>query len=166
MAKRSAGLIMFRWIAGHLEVFLVHPGGPFWAKKDSGVWSIPKGEYSGDEVPLAAALREFEEETGLTLPSPGELIPLEDIQQPGGKIVTAWGFEGDCEASKVRSNTFSMEWPPKSGSIREFPEIDRAEWFSIKAARSKLLKGQLGFLDQLVSKLKAKAEELSSPSGV
>jgi len=141
---------MFRWRGDSLEVFLVHPGGPFWAKKDLGAWSIPKGEYSEGEDALTAAYREFEEETGFA--AAGELIPLTDVKQPGGKIVTVWGVEGDCDASIVRSNLFSMEWPPKSGRTQEFPEIDRGEWFPIEAARAKVLKGQLGFLDELASK--------------
>ncbi|MEX2261921.1 MAG: NUDIX domain-containing protein [Bryobacteraceae bacterium] len=151
MAKRSAGLLLFRRRNGGLEVFLVHPGGPFWAKKDLGAWSIPKGEYSEGEDPLTAARREFEEETGIA--PEGELIQLTDIKQPSGKIVRAWALEGDCDASTVRSNMFSMEWPPKSGKMREFPEIDRGEWFSIEVARTKILKGQMGFLDELASKL-------------
>ena len=151
MAKRSAGLLMFRWRGDALEVFLVHPGGPFWAKKDLGAWSIPKGEYSESEDALAAARREFAEETGMD--AAGEPTPLKDIRQPGGKVVRAWALEGDCDASGVRSNMFSMEWPPKSGRTQEFPEIDRGEWFPIEAARAKLLKGQLGFLVELASKL-------------
>ena len=158
MAKRSAGLLMFRWRANALEVFLVHPGGPFWAKKDLGVWSIPKGEYAEGEDALAAARREFEEETGMA--AGGEPIPLNDIRQPGGKVVSAWALAGDCDASKVRSNMFSMEWPPKSGRTKEFPEIDRGEWFPIEAARAKLLKGQLGFLVELASKLGYDSEVL------
>lgn len=150
MAKLSAGLLMFRWNGDTLEVLLVHPGGPFWAKKDAGVWSIPKGEYAETEDPLSAAQREFKEETGFT--ATGELLPLGDLTQPSGKIVRAWAFEGDCDASRSRSNTFSMEWPPKSGRIREFPEVDRAAWFSIEVARTRLLKGQLGFLDELIEK--------------
>ena len=157
MPKLSAGLLLFRWSEAGLrkaglEVFLVHPGGPYWAKKDQGVWSIPKGEYQADEEPLAAARREFAEETGFAAPE-GEPIPLAGIKQPGGKIVTAWALEGDCDASPIRSNLFSMEWPPQSGKLREFPEVDRAGWFSIEAARTKLLKGQVGFLDRLVSHL-------------
>ena len=151
MAKRSAGLLMFRWREDALEVFLVHPGGPFWAKKDLGAWSIPKGEYSEGEDALTAARREFQEETGMA--PAGEPIPLKDIRQPSGKIVKAWALEGDCDASKARSNMFSLEWPPKSGRTQEFPEIDRGEWFSIEAARTKLLKGQVGFLVELAAKL-------------
>jgi predicted NUDIX family NTP pyrophosphohydrolase len=149
MAKLSAGLLLFRRTANGLEVFLVHPGGPFFAKKDLGCWSIPKGEYTEDEDPLAAALREFQEETGFTVA--GEFIPLKELRQPGGKIVKTWAVEGDLNASGLRSNMFSMEWPPKSGKIREFPEVDRGEWFSIEVARTKLLPGQAGFLDQLLA---------------
>lgn len=151
MAKRSAGLLIFRWKGDGLEVFIVHPGGPFWAKKDLGAWSIPKGEYFEGEHPLTAARREFEEETGIA--PAGELIQLTDIKQSSGKIVKAWALEGDCDASALRSNTFSMEWPPKSGRTAEFPEIDRGEWFPIEAARAKLLKGQVRFLDELASKV-------------
>lgn len=118
-----------------------------WAKKDSGAWSIPKGEYSESEDPLEAALREFAEETGIE--PTGAPIPLTDLKQPGGKIVSAWAVEGDCNASEIRSNMFSMEWPPKSGKTGEFPEIDRGEWFPAEVARSKILRGQRGFLDEL-----------------
>jgi len=144
---------MFRRQDRALEVFLVHPGGPFWKNKDDGAWSIPKGEYSQGDDPLEAARREFREETGF---EPGtELIPLGEIRQPSRKIVSAWAFEGDCDPAGLRSNTFSIEWPPKSGQTREFPEVDRAAWFPIDVARTKLLKGQLGFLDRLVLKLVA-----------
>jgi predicted NUDIX family NTP pyrophosphohydrolase len=153
MAKLSAGLLMFRGRHGALEVFLVHPGGPFWKNKDDGAWSIPKGEYSQGEDRLEAARREFREETGF---EPGtELIPLGEARQPSGKIVTVWAFEGDCDPAGLRSNTFSIEWPPKSGQSREFPEVDRADWFPIDIARTKILKGQLSFLDRLGSKLAA-----------
>jgi predicted NUDIX family NTP pyrophosphohydrolase len=148
MVKLSAGLLMFRRRATGLEVLLVHPGGPFYVRKDLGAWSVPKGEYAEDEDPLAAALREFEEETGFA--AAGEFFPLKAVRQAGGKIVKAWAVEGDCDASLARSNTFSMEWPPKSGKMREFPEVDRAEWFPIDVARTKLLAAQVGFLDQLV----------------
>jgi len=148
MVKLSAGLLMFRRKGSGPEVLLVHPGGPFWAKKDLGVWSIPKGEYEVGEDPLAAARREFEEETGFT--ATGEFLPLTNLTQPSGKIVSAWAFEGDCDPSQARSNNFAMEWPPKSGRIREFPEVDRAAWFDFETARLKLLPGQLGFLDQLL----------------
>jgi predicted NUDIX family NTP pyrophosphohydrolase len=151
VAKRSAGLLMFRRRGKTLEVFLVHPGGPFWAKKDLRAWSIPKGEYADGENPLATARREFEEETGMK--PEGKLIPLGEIKQPGGKLVKAWAFEGDYDPSKLRSNSFTMEWPKKSGLKQEFPEIDRGGWFPIGVAKAKLLAGQTGFLDQLVSKL-------------
>jgi predicted NUDIX family NTP pyrophosphohydrolase len=148
MAKKSAGLLMYRFRENQLEVFLVHPGGPFWAKKDLGSWSIPKGEYAPDEeVPLEVAKREFSEETGYA--ADGDFRPLTPVKQPGQKIVTAWAFEGDCDASKIKSNTFKMQWPPKSGKEMEFPEVDRADWFTINTAKQKLLKGQIGFLDEL-----------------
>lgn len=148
MPKRSAGLLLFRRRGGNVEVFLVHPGGPFWSKKDLGAWSIPKGEYAAGEDSLEAALREFQEETGTR--AGGVPIPLRDIRQAGGKIVSAWAMEGDFDAARLRSNLFRMEWPPKSGETKQFPEIDKGEWFSIDAARLKLLKSQTGFLDQLV----------------
>ncbi|MCI0337998.1 MAG: NUDIX domain-containing protein [Acidobacteria bacterium] len=147
MAKSSAGLLMFRRRGGIVEVLLAHPGGPFWAKKDLGAWSIPKGEFDPNEDPLEAAKREFEEETGL--PASGQFIPLAPIKQPGGKIVYAWAFEGDCDVSAIISNTFSIEWPPRSGRQQSFPEIDRAQWFSFDAAREKITKGQSGFIEEL-----------------
>src|SRR5437868_6289949 len=129
MRRWSAGILMFRRRGQHLEVFLVHPGGPFWQKKEIGAWSIPKGEYLDGEDELAAAKREFEEETGIK--PEGEFIPLGKVTQPGGKVVTAWALEGDCSTT-IRSNTFSMEWPPKSGQTQEFPEVDRANWFRLE----------------------------------
>jgi predicted NUDIX family NTP pyrophosphohydrolase len=151
MTKRSAGILLFREASGVLEVFLVHPGGPFWAKKDDGAWSIPKGELEDDEDPLAAARREFEEETGFGVS--GEATALQPVQQRGGKVVHAWAVRGDLDASRVRSNTFSIEWPPNSGRQREFPEIDRAAWFPIETARRKILAGQAAFLSELEGKL-------------
>lgn len=145
--KRSAGLLLFRDIAGRLEVFLVHPGGPFWARKDAGAWSIPKGAVEEGEDPLAAALREFEEETG-TRPT-GEAMALEPRRQPAGKLVYAWAMRGDLDPAAVTSATFSMEWPPRSGRHQEFPEVDRAGWFTLDAAREKILKGQAPFLQDL-----------------
>ena len=150
MPKRSAGILLFRRAGGEIEVLLAHPGGPFWKNKDDGAWSIPKGEYSDDEDPLAAAKREFAEETGLT-PS-GDFIPLGEVRQPGGKVVTAWALEGDFDTKLVRSNTFSMVWPPHSGKSQEFPEIDRAEWFRLDVARRKILKGQAELLDRLAAR--------------
>jgi predicted NUDIX family NTP pyrophosphohydrolase len=126
---------------------LVHPGGPSWAKKDEGSWSIPKGEYEPGEDPLEVAKREFQEETGYQ--ATGEFIPLTPRKQPSGKVITAWAFEGDCDASAVKSNTFSMEWPPRSGKQKEFPEIDRAGWFTIQMGKGKILKGQAGFFEEL-----------------
>jgi predicted NUDIX family NTP pyrophosphohydrolase len=152
VAKRSAGILLYRIADGTPEVLLVHPGGPFFARKDAGVWSIPKGEYDEDEDPQASARREFEEETGTALP-PGELIELGEVKQKGGKIVTAWAAEGDLDAEAVSSNTFTMEWPPRSGSTAEFPEIDRAGWFEIETAREKLVAAQTEFLDRLVERL-------------
>jgi predicted NUDIX family NTP pyrophosphohydrolase len=152
MSKKSAGLLMYRRRRGVVEVFLVHPGGPFWQKKDAGSWSIPKGEYMPPEDPLNVAKREFQEETSFK--AFGELIPLTPRKQPSGKIISAWAFEGDCDASTIKSNTFLMEWPPRSGRQQEFPEADRAGWFPISAAREKIIKGQLGFLDELTQILK------------
>jgi len=133
-------------------VLLVHPGGPFWAKKDDGAWSIPKGEFEENEDPWDAAKREFEEETGVAPPT-GDVIPLEPLRQPSGKIVYAWAVNADFDPAALKSNTFSMEWPPKSGRHQEFPEIDRAAWLLIEIAKRKILKGQAPFLDQLQDKL-------------
>jgi predicted NUDIX family NTP pyrophosphohydrolase len=138
MSKKSAGLLLFREISGRLEVLLVHPGGPFWAKKDEGAWSIPKGEFEDNEDPLAAAKREFEEETGFT--PDGEIIPLESLRQPSGKLVYAWAMKCVLDPAGLKSNTFSMEWPSRSGRYQEFPEIDRAAWFTIEEASHKILK--------------------------
>jgi predicted NUDIX family NTP pyrophosphohydrolase len=149
MAKLSAGLLMFRRCDAETQVFLVHPGGPFWKKKDHGAWSIPKGEYEKGEDPLDAAKREFEEETGIK--PEGEFIALDQVKQPSGKIIAAWAFEGDCSPKELRSNTFSMEWPPKSGHNQEFPEVDRADWFTLDDARKRIVKGQIGFLDRLMT---------------
>lgn len=142
--------MLFRETLSHLEVLLVHPGGPFWAKKDEGSWSIPKGEFEENEDPLTAAMREFEEETGFAVA--GSLIPLEPLRQPSGKVVYAWAMKEDLDPVRLKSNTFSMEWPPKSGRQQGFPEIDRAEWFTIELAIQKILKGQAGFLAQLQEK--------------
>ena len=149
MPKRSAGLLMYRRSGGHVEVLLVHPGGPFWANKDLGAWTIPKGEYGDDEEPLSAAIREFQEETGLV--ASGPFRALAPIRQRGGKIVDAWAFEGDADPGALKSNSFSLEWPRGSGRMREFPEVDRAGWFSIDDARRRILPAQAGFLDELAS---------------
>jgi predicted NUDIX family NTP pyrophosphohydrolase len=154
MAKKlSAGLLMFRRVNGQVEVFLAHPGGPFWARKDAGAWSLPKGEYSGTEDPLAAAKREFKEETGVE--AAGDFLALGESKQPGGKTVTAWAVENDLDPSTIQSNTFSLEWPPKSGRVQKFPEVDRSAWFPLPEARRKILKGQVPFLDRLIEKLGA-----------
>ena len=152
MAKQSAGILLYRVAGGVPEVLLVHPGGPFFARKDAGVWSIPKGEYDDAEDPRACALREFEEETGTALP-PGELIELGSVKQRGGKVVSAWAAEGDLDTDSIRSNTFTMEWPPRSGRTAEFPEIDRAAWLPVDEAREKLIPAQAEFLDRLLERL-------------
>jgi predicted NUDIX family NTP pyrophosphohydrolase len=151
MASRklqSAGLILFRGRAADLEVLLGHPGGPFWQNKDDGAWSIPKGLIGADEAPLSAARREFAEETGY-LPD-GDFLPLGEALQPSGKLIKAWAIEGDWGPALIRSNTFEMEWPPRSGRRQTFPEIDRAAWFVIADARRRILKGQTVFVDRLV----------------
>jgi predicted NUDIX family NTP pyrophosphohydrolase len=148
MAKKSAGLLLFRRTPAGVEVLLVHPGGPLWAKKDEGAWSIPKGEIDADEEPLAAARREFEEELGS--PVSGEFIALAPIRQASGKVVHAWAVEADFDPATFTSGMFSMEWPPRSGRQQEFPEVDRAEWFFIDDARRKINKAQIELLDQLV----------------
>ena len=149
MAKKSAGLLVHRKTRSTLEVFLVHPGGPFWARKDDGAWSIPKGELEDGEDPLLAAKREFAEETGLSVN--GEFRAMKPIRQSGGKIVYAWSVNCDLNAAMVKSNRFTMEWPPRSGKTREFPEADRAAWFDVTTARRKILKSQLPLLDNLLN---------------
>lgn len=153
MAKRSAGILLYRRRDERLEIFLVHPGGPFWAKKDLGAWSIPKGEYQEDEDPFEVAKREFEEETGAAIE--GEFAPLGEVKQAGGKIVSCWAIEGDCDPATLRSNTFQMEWPPRSGKQKEFPEVDRWEWFVFPEAEKRILPGQRPFLQQLARLLLA-----------
>jgi predicted NUDIX family NTP pyrophosphohydrolase len=147
--KRSAGILLHRRGAdGAREVLLVHPGGPFWAKKDAGAWSIPKGEYDDGEDARAAALREFAEELGTPAPE-GDLVDLGEVRQRSGKTVVAWALEGDADADAIRSNTFTMEWPPRSGRMQEFPEVDRAGWFALDEAREKLNSAQAELLDRL-----------------
>jgi predicted NUDIX family NTP pyrophosphohydrolase len=148
MARRSAGILLYRRRDGATEVLLVHPGGPFWAKKDRGAWSIPKGEYEEGEDPLVVALREFEEETGQPPPR-ADLVELGEVRQRGGKVVTAWAAPGDVDPATITSNTFTLEWPPRSGSRREFPEVDRAGWFDLATARDKLLATQAELVDRL-----------------
>lgn len=150
MARKSAGLLLFRRKSAGLEVLLVHPGGPLWAKKDEGAWSIPKGEIDGGEDPLAAARREFEEELGS--PISGEFIELAPIRQVSGKVVHAWAIEGDFDPATLTGGSFSMEWPPRSGRHQHFPEVDRAEWFTIDNAKRKINKAQIALLDQLSSR--------------
>jgi predicted NUDIX family NTP pyrophosphohydrolase len=147
MPKRSAGLILYRHTRGVLEVLLVHPGGPFWAKKDLGAWSIPKGEYLESELPLDAAIREFKEETGFD--AAGEFLALGSVKQAGGKVVSAWAFEGECDPARMVSNLCRMEWPPRSGRQIEFPEVDRGRWFGIEEAKAYILKGQAPLLETL-----------------
>ena len=150
MPKRSAGLLMFRRSGDGPRVLLVHPGGPFWKNKDLGAWTIPKGEPDAGEEALAAAAREFSEETGIE--PRGPFIQLTPVKQAGGKVVEAWAFEGDADAAAIRSNTFSIEWPRGSGRFQDFPEVDRAEWFSLDDARRKILRGQAALLEELASK--------------
>jgi predicted NUDIX family NTP pyrophosphohydrolase len=150
VAAVSAGILLFRWADEALEVLLVHPGGPYWAKKDLGAWSIPKGLVEEGEEPLECALRELEEELGSPLAfAPDELAELGSVRQKAGKVVHCWAAEGDFDPATLRSNTFSLEWPPRSGSEREFPEVDRAEWFGLEEARRKIIPAQADFLDRL-----------------
>lgn len=149
VAKLSAGLLVYRRRPAGPEVLLVHPGGPFWARRDDAAWSIPKGEHGPDEDPLEVALREFREELGLEPPAVDRPLPLGELRQRGGKRVSAWAVEGDLDVAEVRSNTFTMEWPPRSGRTAEFPEVDRAGWFDVATAREKLVPGQVPFVDRL-----------------
>jgi predicted NUDIX family NTP pyrophosphohydrolase len=147
--RRSAGLLVWRRRTDGVEVLLVHPGGPFWARRDDGVWSVPKGEIEAGEDPLAVAAREFREELGVEPPDLSDAVELGEIRQAGGKVVVAWAAEGDVDVSTIRSNTFEMEWPRGSGRVRSFPEVDVAGWFGLDDARAKLLAGQRPFLDRL-----------------
>lgn len=148
--KRSAGVLLYRWRDGELEVLLVHPGGPFWAKKDLGAWSLPKGEYEEDEEPRACALRELREELGEPPELRGDdMVEIGEVRQRAGKLVRAWAAEADFDPARLRSNTFAMEWPPRSGKQRDFPEVDRAQWFGLDEAARRILPGQLPFLERL-----------------
>lgn len=147
--KKSAGILPYRKSAGEVEVFLVHPGGPFWKNKDEHAWSVAKGEFSDDEVPFNAALREFNEETGFM--ASGNFLELAPVKQPGGKLVFVWAVEADYDPASIRSNTFSLQWPPRSGKLIDVPEIDKAAWFPLSIARQKIHKGQLPVLLQLIS---------------
>jgi len=151
MGKKSAGLLLYRWHGQEMEVLLAHMGGPFWKNKDEGAWTLPKGEYEAEE-PLEAAQREFQEETGFALP-PGPYLPLAPIKQSGGKTVLAFAAEGDCDPARLESNTFEMEWPPKSGRRQSFPEVDRAAWLPLEAAKRKILKSQRPLLEELEQQL-------------
>jgi predicted NUDIX family NTP pyrophosphohydrolase len=148
--RTSAGLLLYRRPAGAVEVLIGHMGGPYWATKDAGGWSVPKGEYGPGETPFDVALREFEEELGSPCPAT-EFLPLGEVRQAGGKVLTAWAAEGDLDAASARSNTFELEWPPRSGRVQEFPEIDRAAWVGVDEARVKLVKGQVPLLDRLLA---------------
>ena len=148
-SKRSAGLLMYRKRKGEIEVFLVHPGGPYWAQKDQGAWTIPKGEYDADEEPLAAAQREFQEETGFM--ATGSFVELGSIRQKSGKTVVAWAVEGDCDPEQLTSNTCEIEWPPRSGKRIEIPEVDRGDWFSLERARAYIWPEQLPLLETLTT---------------
>lgn len=152
MTKRSAGIVLYRVVSSELQILVAHMGGPFWAKKDTGAWTIPKGEYDPDEDPLEVARREFEEELGSMVPTE-ELTELGEVKQSGGKSVVAWAAEGDIDPSSIESNTFTLEWPRGSGRTREFPEVDRAEWVDVDTAREKLVKGQVELLDRLLRSL-------------
>jgi predicted NUDIX family NTP pyrophosphohydrolase len=152
VATASAGILLYRRGASGPEVLLGHMGGPFWAKKDDGAWSLPKGEHGPDEEPLAVARREFEEELGSPVPA-ADLVPLGECRVTSGKVLSVWAAEGDLDAGSAVSNTFELEWPPRSGRVQEFPEIDRAAWFPVDEARAKLVKGQVPFLDRLLERL-------------
>lgn len=154
MTRSSAGLVLYRTGPNGLEVLLVHPGGPAWSKRDAGAWSVPKGEYDPSEEPLAAARREFQEELGSPPPA-GPTIDLGEVRQKSGKRVRAWAVPGDLDIADVHSNTFTMEWPPRSGQLRTFPEVDRAEWFALPAARERVNPAQVALLDRLEQAVRA-----------
>jgi predicted NUDIX family NTP pyrophosphohydrolase len=160
VSKLSAGLLVYRSMNGRLEVLLVHPGGPYWANRDDGAWSLPKGEYEVDEDPLRVAIREFREELGVGPPSESQPVSLGESRQPSGKRISIWALNGDVDVGVVRSNTFTMEWPPRSGHTKEFPEVDRAAWFDVDAARRKMLPGQIAFIDRLFELLRG-SQQLS-----
>lgn len=151
-ARRSAGILLFRRSSGGVEVLLGHMGGPFWARRDAGAWSVPKGEYEPDEEPLAAARREFQEELGLPVPA-GDLVELGSVTQSGGKVVTVWAVEADLDPGEVTPGTFTMEWPKGSGRVAEFPEVDRAAWFDLRDAGERIVAAQREFLDRLATRL-------------
>jgi predicted NUDIX family NTP pyrophosphohydrolase len=152
MKKQSSGLLIYRQISAELEVLLVHPGGPFWAKKDKGAWGVPKGEYETGDDPLVAARREFEEEIGQPAPK-AETIELGEMKRQDGKVIKVWAVEGHLDVSVIKSNNFTMEWPPKSGNMQDFPEVDAANWFKLSEAVTKLHKGQAVFIERLANQL-------------
>jgi predicted NUDIX family NTP pyrophosphohydrolase len=151
MASKSAGILSYKYDNSELRVLLAHPGGPFWAQKDNGAWSIPKGLFEENEEPINAAKREFKEETGFDVE--GELIELGALKQPSRKIIYAWAVEQDIDVSKIVSNKFALEWPNHSGNIKEFPEIDRCQWFGVAEAKIKIIQGQAAFIDTLIKRL-------------
>ena len=155
--RKSAGILLYRVNENIPEVFLIHPGGPFWAKKDEGAWSIPKGEFNDDEDALSAAKREFEEETGTSLS--GNFIALTPVMQKAGKQVYAWALESNIDASAIQSNTFKIEWPPKSGRWKSYPEVDKASWFDVEIAKQKINPAQVAFIDELIGKLKESSNQ-------
>jgi predicted NUDIX family NTP pyrophosphohydrolase len=161
MTKRSAGILMYRGSASDLRLLLVHPGGPFWASKDVGAWSIPKGEYTPNEEPLICAIREFKEELGSAPQAAGgrTFLELGDLVQPSGKVITVWAVEGDFQTDTLRSNLFEMEWPPKSGRVQSFPEVDLADWLSVADARKKIQPGQASFIDRLCKLVSSNTQE-------
>ena len=150
--RLSAGIVLYREVDGRVELLLGHMGGPFWARKDSGAWTIPKGEYDANEDALAAARREFEEEIGMPVPATS-FVDLGEVRQSGGKVVRAWAADGNLDAATAESNTFEIEWPPKSGRVQTFPELDRVEWFELDTARTKIIAAQRAFLDRLLDHL-------------
>ena len=150
MKKQSAGILLYKLVRNELQVLLVHPGGPFWSKKDEGAWTIPKGEFDDGEEPLSAAIREFKEETGVSLE--GEFLLLSPVKQKSGKLIHAWALQGDMDPTKINSNTFDIEWPPRSGKTKSFPEVDKAEWFSAKNAMSKINPAQVSLITELADK--------------
>lgn len=149
--KKSAGILIYKKLKDELQVLLVHPGGPFWKNKDAGAWSIPKGEFTDDEEPLAAAKREFKEETGLLVD--GKFLPLTPVKQKSGKLIYAWAAEANLDSSSIKSNLFEMEWPPRSGKTQSFPEIDKACWFTVNEAKEKIVPGQFSFINELLQLL-------------
>ena len=157
MQKKSAGILLYRFHNNCIEILLVHPGGPYWAKKDAGAWSIPKGEFEENEDPLNAATREMKEETGVTIS--GEFIELTPVKQKSRKLIYAWGVQGNINPEELTSNTFEIEWPPRSGKKKSFPEIDKAAWFKPEEAKKKIIEGQIPLIEEIEKKLQLKQRE-------